>query len=105
MLHPVGIAVAGQVYRGDMAADDPRCSPLFGNQADLPPALVQVGSQEILLDDSRHFADKVQAAGGAVKFDVWRKMHHVWHLSAQIVPEGRRAIADMAAFFDSHWGN
>lgn len=104
MLDPDGIAVAGKQYRGDLAADDPRCSPLFGSQSNLPPVLIQVGAGEILLDDSVHVADKIRTAGGEVKLDVWRKMHHVWHFSAGIVPEGRRAINDIATYFDKHWG-
>jgi len=104
MLDPGGIGVAGKVYRGDMAGDDPRCSPLFGSQAGLPPAIAQVGSDEILLDDAVHFADKVTAAGGTVELKVWRKMHHVWHFSANIMPEARKAIAEIAAFFEPQWG-
>ena len=52
MLDPDGIHYAANAYRGDIVANDPRCSPLFGDQAGLPPVLLQVGSEEILLDDS-----------------------------------------------------
>ncbi len=103
MLDPGGIGVAGMVFRGEMAGDDPRCSPLFGSQNGLPPVLVQVGSEEILLDDSVHFADKVKAAGGDVTLNVWHKMHHVWHFSANIMPEARKAIAEITAFFEPYW--
>ncbi|NVJ97460.1 MAG: alpha/beta hydrolase [Alphaproteobacteria bacterium] len=105
MLEADGIAVAGKLYRGDMPADDPRCSPLFGDHDGMPPILAQVGSEEILLSDSVRLAEKVRAAGGEIQLDVWPKMHHVWHMSAGIVPEGKKAIEQMAAFFEQHWGN
>lgn len=105
MLDADGVKVAGQVYSGDLGPEDPRPSPLFGDQAGLPPVLVQVGSEEILLSDSTRFKDKALAAGVSVHLDIWQKMHHVWHMSAGIVPEGKRAIADIAAFFEHHWGN
>ncbi|MFC4347367.1 alpha/beta hydrolase [Kordiimonas lipolytica] len=105
MLEADGIKIAGQVYSGELGPEDPRPSPLFGDQAGLPPTLVQVGSEEILLSDSTRFHEKAMAAGVSVHLDVWQKMHHVWHMQAGIVPEGKRAIADMAAFFEHHWGN
>lgn len=105
MLDPAGIHHAANAYRGDLGADDPRCSPLFGKQAGLPPVFVQVGSDEILLDDSVRFEQRAREEGVAVKLDVWQKMHHVWHFSAMIIPEGRKAIADMAVFFNQHFGN
>lgn len=105
MLEADGIAVAGAMYRGELAPDDPRCSPLFGSQSGLPPMLVQVGSEEILLSDSTRLADRVKDAKGDIRLDIWKKMHHVWHLSAGIVPEGRKATSDMAAYFNEYWGN
>ena len=41
-------------------ADDPRVSPLFDDLKGLPPTLVQVGSKEILLDDSKRFREKAE---------------------------------------------
>lgn len=105
MLDPDGIHYAADAYRGDIPADDPRCSPLYGMQAGLPPVLVQVGSDEILLDDSVRFEARAREEGVSVTLDVWRKMHHVWHFSAIIIPEGRKAIADMGTFFNRHFGN
>ncbi len=105
MLDPDGIQYAANAYRGALAADDPRCSPLFGGQAGLPPVLVQVGSEEILLDDSVRFDARARAEGVQVTLNVWPKMHHVWHFSAMMVPEGRKAIADLAAFMQRHFGN
>lgn len=103
MLRPNGIGEAAPLYHGDMAADDPQCSPLFADHKGLPPMLVQVGSEEILLDDSKRMAASVEKAGGDVNLRIWPKMHHVWHMSAAMVPEARRAIDEIAARFEDKW--
>ncbi len=76
----------------------PLISPLFGDLAGLPPILIQVGSTEILLDDSRRLADRLQSAGGICRLDIWPDMVHVWHMAASFVPEGRQAIREMVQF-------
>ena len=45
-----GVPSTAQVHGRD-TADDPRASPLFGAVEMLPPVLIQVGSDEILLDE------------------------------------------------------
>ncbi len=103
MLQPDAVRKGAQLYHGDMAADDPQCSPLFADHKGLPPMLVQVGSEEILLDDSRRMAASVEKASGDVSLRIWPKMHHVWHLSAGMVPEARRAIDEIATHFEDKW--
>jgi len=103
LLDPRGISYAADVYRGELSADDPRCSPLFADQQGLPPIFLQVGEDEILLDDSVRLEAKIKATGGSVRLDIWPKVHHVWHFSARMMPEGRRAILDIAKFFEPHW--
>src|SRR6202795_30647 len=41
---------ARQLYLGQVNATDPRISPLYGDLAGLPPVLIHVGEDEILLD-------------------------------------------------------
>jgi monoterpene epsilon-lactone hydrolase len=62
LLTPATLAGAAQAYAGGLPLDDPRGSPLFGALGGLPPILIQVGSQEILLDDSFRFAVEARNA-------------------------------------------
>ncbi len=103
MLRPDGIAMAAAAYAGTIDPSDPQPSPLFADHANLPPMLMQVGSEEILLDDSVRMHASVVKAGGTSTLKVWNKMHHVWHMSAGIVPEGKQAIQQIADFFNKHW--
>jgi epsilon-lactone hydrolase len=79
---------------------NPYASPLYGNPAGLPPTLIHVGSDEILHDDAVRMAENLGAAGCRVEIEVWRRMPHVWHLFAPVLPEARQAIAVIGAFLD-----
>jgi len=43
------LARGGDLYRGELSRDDPRVSPIFADLHHLPPILIQVGSEEVLL--------------------------------------------------------
>jgi monoterpene epsilon-lactone hydrolase len=64
----------------------------------LPQSLIQVGSDEILLDDSVRMAQKMRAVGIHVELGVWPLMPHVWQLFARLLPEGRSAIEKIGTF-------
>lgn len=76
----------------------PLASPLYADLHGLPPMLILVGTHEILLDDSIRFAEKARIAGVDVELDIWESMIHVWPLFADILPEGREAIAKIGAY-------
>ena len=103
MLDPDAIKIAAKMYADDLPLDDPRCSPLFGDLKGLPPGLVQVSDTEILLDDSTRYSARAEAAGSDVTLKIWSNMHHVWHMSAAVVPESKKAIQEMATFWEPHW--
>ena len=88
-----GLEAMASAYLNGHEARNPLASPLFGDFSNFPPMLVQVGSNEILLDDARRFADKATAAGIDITLDVWEEMIHVWHSFSLMLPEGRKAIA------------
>ena len=71
---------------------NPLVSPVYGDAANLPPVLIQVGDHEILLSDSTRMAEKIKAAGGEVELQVWPGMWHVFQYFVGQMPESRRAI-------------
>lgn len=77
----------------------PLASPLHGDLSGLPPLLIQVGTAETLLDDSRLLADRVRAVGVDVTYEPWEDMIHGWHGSPHILPEARDAIARIGDFY------
>ena len=89
-------------YLGDGDRSDPLASPLHGELSGLPPLLIQVGSEEVLLDDARRLAERAQAAGVSVDYQCWERMFHVWQLYAPMLSEGRDAIAAIGKFLNQH---
>jgi acetyl esterase/lipase len=55
---------------------DPRASPLHGSLAGLPPIRIDVGEDEILLDNSTRYAERARAAGVDVTLAIWSGMPH-----------------------------
>lgn len=89
-------------YTGDYLPDHPLISPLFADLHALPPTLIHVGSQEILLDDSRRLAEKMRACDVDVTLEIWPGMWHVFQIFAPFVPEAERSIEKIGAFIRKH---
>lgn len=85
------LAMAGR-YLGKTPASEPLASPVHADLAGLPPMLIQVGSAEVLLDDSVRLAGRAGAAGVFTRLEIWPNMPHVWHGFAGMLGEGRRAV-------------
>ncbi|MER7003950.1 alpha/beta hydrolase [Dactylosporangium sp. NPDC000555] len=81
-------------YAGDADPRRPELSPVFGDLAGLPPVLVQVGGQEVLLDDALMLVEGIRAAGGRAIVHHWPHMFHVWQWYHPVLPEGVRALHD-----------
>jgi epsilon-lactone hydrolase len=77
---------------------DPLVSPLRGDLRGLPPLLVQVGTAEVLLDDSVRLADVARAAGVDVTLERYEGLIHVWQQNAANAPEAQQALAHIDAF-------
>ena len=87
-----------EIYLSGASALTPLASPLFGDLIGLPPILVQVGTAETMLDDSRRFVRKAEAANVEVKYEAWEDMFHGWHGSAHILDEAKQAIESIGLF-------
>ncbi len=97
-LRPERPATFARHYLAGADPLQPYASPLYGDVRGLPPILIQVGSDEILRDDSVRMAEKLRAAGTPVELQIGHRMHHVWQLYARVLPEGRAAIARIGTF-------
>jgi epsilon-lactone hydrolase len=95
---PSDLTETAPIYLAGAEAKTPLASPLFADLRGLPPLLIQVGSDEILLDDSTRLAKIATAAGVEVTLDIWPGMWHVWHAFAERLPEGEQAIVKLGSF-------
>jgi len=87
-----------RAYLGAMPPRTPLASPLFADLRSLPPLLVQVGSDEVLLDDAVQLADRAKAAGVDATLEVWDRMIHVWHWFLPMLDEAQDAIDGIGRF-------
>ena len=77
---------------------DPFLSPYRGDVAGLPPTLFHCSRDELLRDDSIKMAEKMKAAGVDTTIEIWPGVFHVWHITADILPEAQQAVAKLVAF-------
>jgi hypothetical protein len=84
-------------YAGEYVRTSPLISPLYADLSDLPPLLIQVGTDEILLDDATRCADKARQAGVDVTLEIWDEMFHVFQL-IPFLPEAKQAVGHIAEF-------
>jgi acetyl esterase/lipase len=104
MVSAATLALMADAYLGEVDRRSPTASPLFADLAGLPPLLVQVGAEELLLDDATRFAERAQDAGVDVTLEIWDDVFHVWHSFADLLPEARDALARIGAYVDQRLG-
>jgi monoterpene epsilon-lactone hydrolase len=90
-------------YTDENNLSNPLVSPVYADFHDFPPLLIQVGSEEIMLDDALRVAEKAKAAGVGVTLKVWLGMWHVWHATGTWLPESREALAEIGQFVRGHF--
>ena len=93
-----------QAYLNGADPRTPLAAPLYADLTGLPPLLIQVGTAEVLLDDSTRLAERARTAGVDVTMEPWDDMIHVWQLVAAILPEGQQAIDRIGEFVREHVG-
>lgn len=72
---------------------DPYVNPLYADLKGLPPIYLQVGSEEVLLDDSVRLKERAEKAGVEVKLDVAENMQHTFLMAVGRAPEANEAVA------------
>jgi acetyl esterase/lipase len=87
-----------QHYIGQNDPRSPLLSPLYADLRGLPPMLIQVGSDEILLSDSTRLAQRAQAAGVPVTLQEWPGMWHVFQAWSPYLPEANQAVQEIGRF-------
>jgi monoterpene epsilon-lactone hydrolase len=82
-------------YTEDANLTNPLVSPVYADFHGFPPLLIQVGSEEILLDDARMLADKAKVDSVDVTLKIWDGLWHVWQALGDLIPENKKAFEGM----------
>jgi monoterpene epsilon-lactone hydrolase len=97
-LTPEGLRLRIPDYVAGADAADPFISPVFADLTGLPPLLIQVGSNEILLSDALRLAERAAMADVTVTLDVTDSVPHVFQAFATMLDEADAAL-DRASTF------
>jgi epsilon-lactone hydrolase len=100
-LSPEATRLSPRLYIRDLDPCHPLVSPIYADLTGLPPMLVHVGNDEILLSDAARLVDRARAASVEVDFKIWEDMWHVFQTFA--IPEGQQAIDEIGEFVTKHF--
>jgi monoterpene epsilon-lactone hydrolase len=99
-----GEALVSMLLPAGFDRTDPLVSPLYADLSGFPPAYLQVGGAEMLLDDARRFAERAREAGVKVELDVFEDQQHTFQMMAGRAPEADEAIARLSEWVRPHLG-
>lgn len=93
----------GAMYLAGADPHQPLLSPaVLADLTGFPPMLIQVGTNEILLDDSTRLAARARAAGVDVILDITADVPHVFQSFAGVLDEADQALDRAALFLTQH---
>lgn len=98
LIQPHLLEIFSKRYYASSDPKNPLISPLFSDVKGFPTILIQVGGNEVLLDDSTRMAQKLHKAGVNVTLDIFDNMMHVWQYFGGILPEANKAINEIGNF-------
>jgi len=101
MFNGPDIAPSAKLYLRETDPRDPIASPLYADLSGLPPLLIHVGANEVLLDDSTRLAEKAWKANVAAELKVWPVVPHAWQLAPNKIPEARESLEESTRFLSS----
>lgn len=106
MLNRALILYFARLYLGGGTIDPrtPLAAPLHADLRGLPPLLIQASRDEVLRDDAVRLAEKARAAAVECELELTDEVPHVWQIFANMLPEGREAIARAGAFLRRRLG-
>ncbi len=91
-----------RLYLAGRDARDPLASPIHGDMRGLPPTMIQVGQDEILLQDSRRLHAALAAANVPVQLQEYARRWHVFQANAGVLADADRALESAAGFLRRH---
>jgi acetyl esterase/lipase len=95
---PETTASFAELYLGDHPDTDPLVSPLTVDLAGLPPLLVQAGTGDNLVEDSRRLVGHAVTAGVDARLELYPAATHDFHLFWSFLPEAADALQRAGQF-------
>src|SRR5690606_26854180 len=93
VLHAAWTFKAAKMYSNGVPLTHPLVSPVYGDLSGLPPLLIQVGSQEVLLNDARRLAEAAKQEHVETTLEIYNNLWHVFQVHAAQLDRARDALA------------
>jgi len=93
---------AAKLYAAGRDLKDPQLSPINGDFAGLPPAILISGTRDLFLSNTVRTHRKLRAAGIEADLQLFEGMSHAQYLAAPNSPETKEVFGEMARFLDAH---
>lgn len=98
MLTPAWLRECARHYVATADPGDPLISPVAADLGGLPPTLIQVGTDELLLPDSQRLFERLRSAGVRAELREFPDRWHVFQASAGVLADADRALDEVAGF-------
>ncbi|MFB7719539.1 alpha/beta hydrolase fold domain-containing protein [Nocardia sp. NPDC056100] len=98
LIPPIGYEAVARMGFAHNGIVDPTLSAVNHDFTGMPPALIQTGSRECVLADAEQLARRYADANIPLTLHLWDRAIHIHQAGADLLPDARRAIADIAAF-------
>ncbi|MFW9947094.1 MAG: alpha/beta hydrolase [Candidatus Odinarchaeota archaeon] len=101
------LKTSAKAYLHTESPENPEISPIFAYFNEFPPIFLQVGTREMLLNDSLVIAEKMKKQGVSVTVDLWEGMFHAFlifiaiPILGKLIPEFKQALKNVKKFVDS----
>jgi len=92
------LAACARAYLKSRSPQDLEVDLLAKDLRNLPPMLVHVGDQEILLSDATRLVENARGRGVDAEIKIWPELWHVFHLWAPRLPEANEALRQIGVF-------
>ncbi|HBC37098.1 MAG TPA: alpha/beta hydrolase, partial [Marinobacter adhaerens] len=93
---------AARLYAGKEPLTNPLISPIFGDLSGLPPLLIQVGSQEILLNDAERLAEAASRNDVETRLEVYNSLWHVFQVHSGQLDRATAALETAGEHIKRH---
>lgn len=98
-LLPAGRAAEmADLYLNGADPADPLASPLNADFPGAPPVWMCAGNTELLLDDTRRMAARLEQQGATVEAHIEAGLPHVWPIFRRFLPEGEATLRQLAGW-------
>ena len=89
------LGISGQVYTYSSNLENPLVSPLFAADEFLkgfPSVFIQMGKEEILVEDAIKFKERLEANGSECELDLWPDMPHLFQMAEEYLSDAHKAL-------------